>query len=126
MPYGDRTGPTGMGPMTGRAAGFCAGYSVPGHMNQARGQGFFGRGGGRGGGFGRGGGRGWRNQFYATGLSGWQRLAMGTSAGMAPMPGAVAGAETQLDALKRQADAFQSALADIQRRIEELQNDAEK
>ena len=33
MPFGDGTGPAGLGPMTGRAAGFCAGYPVPGHMN---------------------------------------------------------------------------------------------
>ena len=33
MPLGDGTGPAGMGPMTGRAAGFCAGYPVPGYMN---------------------------------------------------------------------------------------------
>jgi hypothetical protein len=33
MPLGDGTGPTGMGPMTGRAAGYCAGYPVPGFMN---------------------------------------------------------------------------------------------
>ena len=33
MPRGDRTGPAGMGPMTGRAAGYCAGYSTPGFMN---------------------------------------------------------------------------------------------
>jgi len=33
MPFGDGTGPAGMGPMTGRAAGFCAGYLVPGSMN---------------------------------------------------------------------------------------------
>jgi len=33
MPLGDGTGPAGMGPMTGRAAGYCAGYSVPGFMN---------------------------------------------------------------------------------------------
>ena len=33
MPRGDRTGPAGMGPMTGRAAGYCAGYSTPGYMN---------------------------------------------------------------------------------------------
>ncbi|MBN1125140.1 MAG: DUF5320 domain-containing protein, partial [Sedimentisphaerales bacterium] len=26
MPFGDGTGPAGFGPMTGRAAGFCAGY----------------------------------------------------------------------------------------------------
>jgi hypothetical protein len=33
MPRGDRTGPAGMGPMTGRGAGYCAGYSTPGYMN---------------------------------------------------------------------------------------------
>lgn len=41
MPRGDRTGPDGLGPMTGRAAGYCAGYSVPGFINPDRG---FGRG----------------------------------------------------------------------------------
>jgi hypothetical protein len=35
MPFGDGTGPAGAGPMTGRAAGFCAGYPVPGYMNPA-------------------------------------------------------------------------------------------
>jgi hypothetical protein len=34
MPRGNRTGPMGMGPMTGRGAGYCAGFSVPGFMNQ--------------------------------------------------------------------------------------------
>ena len=33
MPGGDRTGPLGLGPMTGRAVGYCAGYPVPGFMN---------------------------------------------------------------------------------------------
>ena len=33
MPWGDGTGPTGAGPMTGRAAGYYAGYSVPGYRN---------------------------------------------------------------------------------------------
>jgi hypothetical protein len=33
MPRGDGSGPAGMGPMTGRAAGHCAGYGVPGYMN---------------------------------------------------------------------------------------------
>ena len=61
MPGGDRTGPAGMGPMTGRSAGYCAGYSVPGYMNPIPGRGF-GRGFGRGGGFGR--GRGWGRGFY--------------------------------------------------------------
>ena len=39
MPRGDRTGPWGAGPMTGRAAGYCAGYSVPGFMNPIGGYG---------------------------------------------------------------------------------------
>lgn len=33
MPGGDGTGPMGMGPMSGRAAGYCAGYPVPGFAN---------------------------------------------------------------------------------------------
>lgn len=45
MPYGDRTGPLGQGPKSGRAAGFCAGYNVPGCENYGRGMG---RAGGRG------------------------------------------------------------------------------
>ncbi|MEA3431353.1 MAG: DUF5320 domain-containing protein [candidate division WOR-3 bacterium] len=48
MPRGDRTGPAGLGPMTGRAAGYCAGYSVPGFMNPIPGGGYW-RGVGRGG-----------------------------------------------------------------------------
>jgi hypothetical protein len=58
MPRGDKTGPYGAGPMTGRVAGYCAGYTLPGYMNQRRGYGRgYGRGWGRG--FGRGWGRGW-------------------------------------------------------------------
>jgi hypothetical protein len=30
MPWGDGTGPAGLGPMTGRKAGFCAGFRTPG------------------------------------------------------------------------------------------------
>jgi hypothetical protein len=57
MPGGDRTGPWGDGPMTGRAAGYCTGYAaVPGYANPVRG---YGRGRGRGYGRGRRFGRGW-------------------------------------------------------------------
>jgi len=59
MPRGDRTGPMGQGPMTGRAAGYCAGYNVPGYMNPVGGRSFFGRGLGLGRGLGRGFGRGY-------------------------------------------------------------------
>jgi hypothetical protein len=43
MPGGDGTGPAGMGPMTGRAAGYCAGYSVPGFANPIPGRAAWGR-----------------------------------------------------------------------------------
>jgi len=33
MPFGDGTGPRGMGPMTGRREGFCAGFPAPGFAN---------------------------------------------------------------------------------------------
>ena len=64
MPRGDRTGPMGMGPMTGRGAGFCAGYSIPGSMNPVQGRcgTGFGRGRGRGYGMGMGCRNGWTNQ----------------------------------------------------------------
>ncbi len=127
MPRGDGSGPRGMGPMTGRAAGFCVGYSAPGYVNQAggRGMGF----GGGGGGWGRGGGgRGWRNQFYATGLTGWQRAGAGVfNAGypqVAPYPIPYANPPTkelQAEALKGQAEYLQNSLADIQKRIQELE-----
>ena len=55
MPRGDRTGKSGMGPMTGRAMGFCAGYSAPGYANNGSGRmGGCGRGPGLGRGYGNG------------------------------------------------------------------------
>ena len=71
-----------MGPRTGRAACFCAGYSVPGCANPVTWSGAFGRGAGSGRG-----GRGNRHWYYATGLTGWQRSAMGWNpAQAAPAP----------------------------------------
>ncbi|RLE08823.1 MAG: hypothetical protein DRJ06_03995 [Candidatus Aminicenantes bacterium] len=54
MPGRNGTGPLGMGPMTGRAAGYCAGYQSPGYINQIPVRGFGGRGLMRGLKFGRG------------------------------------------------------------------------
>ena len=56
MPAGDQTGPQGMGPMTGRGLGYCAGYNTPGYANP-RPRRFFRRG------FGR--GFGWRTWDFA-------------------------------------------------------------
>ena len=69
MPGGNRMGPMSAGSMTGRAAGFCAGYATPGFANHAGGR-KLGLGMGRGCGFvagGRGGGFGFRNRNYAAG-----------------------------------------------------------
>ena len=124
MPRGDGTGPAGWGSMTGRGAGYCAGYSTPGFMNPTPGRGFWGGG--------RGGGRGWRNQFYATGLTGWQRPGMtmpgfGPTWGYPPAYGAPAMPRGQeLDALKGEAEYLESALAQIQKRIEELETEPSK
>ena len=70
MPRGDRTGPWGEGPMTGRRMGYCVGNRAPGYANPGPGYGRgFGRGGGRGygrgegRGYGRGGGRGYGRGF---------------------------------------------------------------
>ena len=121
MPRGDGTGPAGMGPMTGRGAGFCAGYGVPGYMNPAGGRGFGYWGWGRG----RGGGRGWRNQFWATGLPGRARAGYGYGAWGGPVaPFAAPAAQQELDALKQQAAYFKDALDDVQKRIGELQAEA--
>jgi hypothetical protein len=37
MPRGDRTGPQGMGPRTGRGMGYCSGFEAPGFMNSVSG-----------------------------------------------------------------------------------------
>lgn len=54
MPRGDRTGPMGMGPATGRGAGYCTGYAEDGYMSTRRG-------------YGMGLGRGFRRMFCQPG-----------------------------------------------------------
>ena len=125
MPRGDKTGPAGMGPMTGRAAGYCAGNQVPGFVSSAFGRGYWGRGGGR----------GWRRWFHATGLPGWARTPMGypTWSGpgypFVPQAGTLTPsmtAEQELDALRKQAEFFQDELGQINKRIEQLEAETPK
>ncbi|SMB99719.1 hypothetical protein SAMN00808754_3049 [Thermanaeromonas toyohensis ToBE] len=113
MPRGDRTGPWGLGPLTGRRAGFCAGFPVPGFLNRA----FWG--------FPRfwgGFGRGWRHMYWATGLPGWLR-----GWGWFPpfFPGALplgAPASSQeLEILKQQANFLEKELEEIRAQIKELE-----
>ncbi len=125
MPRGDGTGPGGMGPMTGRAVGYCAGYPVPGYMNQIPGRGFVGRGASGG----RGGGRGRRNWYYATGQPGWARAASGLPAwgGAVPYYGPVEMApEQEAEALKKESEYLKQELDEIQERIKTLEKVAAK
>lgn len=120
MPGGDRTGPMGMGAMTGRGTGYCAGFGMPGYANPAPGHGF-GMGYGRGRGFG-GGGRGRRNMFYATGLPGWMRFGgYGAPYGY-PTPYQQANPEMEKQALKQQAEDLQSELDSIKKRLDEIES----
>ena len=122
MPRGDGTGPAGMGSMTGRAAGYCAGFNTPGFANPVPGRGFWGA--GRSGGFG-GGGRGHRYMYYATGLPGWARYSGAHTAPYAAQPFIPTTAPGQeLDYLKNQAEYFQKTLGDINQRIEELEKES--
>lgn len=125
MPRGDRTGPSGMGPMTGRGAGYCAGYPTPGYMNPGWGRG---GGGGRGRGFFGGYGQGWRHRhwYFATGVPGWQRAQAGwgwpgDAAPFAEPLGPTLTREEELDSLKRQAKGFAQALDELHARIREIE-----
>jgi hypothetical protein len=124
MPGGDKTGPVGAGPMTGRGAGYCAGFGRPGYINPgfARGGGF---GQGRRGGFGnRGGaGRGWRRMFWGADYSAWP-----SATGPFPYETNVSAGRRysrneELRDLKSQADYLNDALAEINRRIEDLERE---
>jgi hypothetical protein len=108
MPGGNRTGPMGRGPMSGRAAGYCAGYDVPGSANPVSGRRF---GLGWGGGWGR--GRRHRHWFQATGFPGWVRSRT------PPMTG-----EREAEDLQAQAKWLQEQLDAINQRVSELGQEA--
>lgn len=116
MPGGNRTGPMGMGPRTGRAAGYCAGFGAPGYETTVSHRGF-GMGAGRGRGF-SGGGRGWRNRFYATGTPGWMHY--GDEFGY-PVDNRMPAPEAEKRALKSQAESLKTEMDFIKKRLEELE-----
>ncbi|MBN2192555.1 MAG: DUF5320 domain-containing protein [Polyangiaceae bacterium] len=121
MPRGDRTGPGGLGPLSGREAGLCAGYPAPGFLNAG-----WGRGQGRG----YGGGGGWRHRHGGRTAAGpgWQPGWMRAS-DHAPPFGAPFGPtmtrERELVALKSQAEHLAQALEDVRIRIRDLESSAE-
>ena len=121
MPRGDRTGPDGMGPMTGRTAGFCAGYGAPGFMSPAGGRGL-----GYGRGYGRGLGRGFTAGFagYGRGLAwaygrGWNRsygyaspVPITPEAGRTSLEWEAAYMEEELKAIRKRLDGLETNPAD--------------
>ncbi len=109
-----------MGPMTGRAAGSCAGFAGPGYMTPVPGRGLgFGR--GRGLGFGRGLGVGLRR-----GRGGWRSAGPDADAAAYSAPYGPAFAaptvEQERDVLQNQAERLEGALDGVRKRIAELES----
>ena len=111
MPRGDRAGPMGMGSMTGRGAGYCNGFAVPGYASSV------GFAGGYGCGFGR--GRGNRNMFRATGMPGWVRY--GYTAYTDPNTAA----SDEKTFLSSQAEFLENQLQQVKKRLSNLNVEAE-
>jgi hypothetical protein len=111
MPVGDRTGPSGMGPGTGRAMGYCYGYDSPGYVKgPGRGMGLggrsgYGRGMGRGRGFMAGRGQGFYGQGYAPGFP-------------AAMP--AMNKDEEIKMLKSQVEYLSNEQKNIEKRLSEL------
>jgi len=127
MPGGDRTGPMGFGPMTGRGMGWCARPAYADIADTEYGRGYasrrrpaYGYGPGRANMFGRGRGRGWRHRYYATGAPGWARYGWG---GPSQYGGWAAPAENELDNLKEYAAGLEQELSDIKSRMTELERE---
>ena len=110
MPRGDRTGPMGMGPMTGRGAGYCNGFAEPGYTNPVG----FARGFGCG--FGR--GRGHRNMFRATGMPSWARYGYPVSAGP------IEASFDEKTLLTNQAEFLENQLQQVKKRLSSLDEEA--
>lgn len=122
MPRGDRTGPAGQGPRTGRGLGFCTGYSTPGYTKgRPRG----------GGGPGRGRGRGFGRRYWAPDsapASGYsqrvqpqsQQPGTGQQAQDPGISGQVS-SEEEVQTLKQEAQELEARLKEIYDRIDEVE-----
>ncbi len=108
MPHGDRTGPRGEGPMTGRGRGYCAGYDAPGYGTVGRGPGW-------GPGYGRG-----RHPY------GWAAPVQGAGFGDEPglPPATPRSPRVRLNRivnLENRADRLERQLADVKSELDRLQ-----
>lgn len=105
MPGRDRTGPAGMGSLTGGGFGDCAGDPALGPVAPRR---FF-----------RGwGGRGRRSVYRATGLTGWQRA--GSTAPWAVGRRQAPSQAEEAVALRNQVDHLRAMLEDAEARLQDL------
>ena len=114
MPRGDRTGPNGMGQMTGRGLGYCAGYDSPGFTKGVPrgGAGFdYGRR------FGRGLGKGFSREF------GYSRVFQYPAYPNYAVPQYSAKDETKY--LETEIDALKNELTAMENRLSELQKEDE-
>lgn len=127
MPAGDRTGPWGAGPRTGRGFGYCSGYGVPGYMNAGPGMGFgrgFGRGLGLGRGFGHGPGMGRGRRFPHPGAWGFWGYPYPVARPYAYPPGAEAVPPADEEAaLADEARFLEAELTQIRQRLDELKKE---
>ena len=109
MPGGDRTGPEGAGPRTGRAMGYCSGNDRPGFFYGAGYGGRYGRGRGYGRGFGR--GMGWgRGARYGR----WYNEPA------EPYPHRAASIESEKTFVEREIDLLTGDIEALKKRLEEL------
>ncbi|MCD6233097.1 DUF5320 domain-containing protein [bacterium] len=117
MPFGNGTGPLGQGPMTGRGAGYCAGYGTPGYMNPTGGR--YGRGY-----FGWGRGWGWRNWSKGAGFGRrWGGFgAWGGYPSTLPQPTA----SEEKEILTQQMKSLEEELKGIKARLQEISKDSKK
>jgi hypothetical protein len=99
MPKGDRTGPTGEGPMTGRGLGHCVGYSSSGCARSGPGI------------------EAWRGPHP---LQGW-RYPSASRSGSVEL--SEMSRKEQMSLLEAEARKTEVVLRHIQRRLEELEND---
>jgi len=107
MPRGDGTGPMGMGPMTGRGAGICASYAVPGYANSVD----------RSAGYGC--GRGFRRTFCAAGMPGINRFCGSANEMYAP-------AVDEKELISRQIKLLENQLAQVNKRLSNIDKSVER
>ena len=108
MPRGDGTGPMGMGRMTGRGAGICAGFAALRYIDAGTGYGT---------GLGR--GRGFRRMSYFAGVPEREPLGFGAYSGAFKTPA------DEKEYLNNQAELLKNRMQQVEKRLKEINGDDE-